>query len=157
MRSPLALLSCIGFAVLLLFPKAALARTVPLYMYREPPTSSPTSTPSDQPSARPSIAPTDYPSPSPSKHPSLRPSYQPSSSMQPTVTSMPSSSPTSSSQPSLTSLRTSKSLAFSPSGFGFWLIIGLVGAVGCCLLLDYFGCIWKRKLRQYPDDDESYE
>ena len=182
MRFPLALLSCIGFAVL--FPKAVFAKTVPFYMYREPPTSSPTSTPSDLPSARPSIAPTDYPSPSPSMHPSfqptssplsspsyrpslsLRPSHQPSSSMPPSSTSMPSSSPTSSSQPSLTaqptttSLRASNNLAnslFFPSGLGFWLIIGLVSAVGCFLLLDCFGCFWKRKSRHYPDDDESFE
>jgi len=58
MRSPVTLLTFIG-CVLVLFPKAALGRTVPHYVYREPPTSSPTSSPSysHQPSLRPSMQP----------------------------------------------------------------------------------------------------
>ena len=57
MTSPLALLSCIGVGVAVLSNKAAHARTVPLHVYRAPPTSSPTSTPSisSQPSLRPSM------------------------------------------------------------------------------------------------------
>jgi hypothetical protein len=52
MRSPSVLLTFIG-CVFVLFPEAALGRTVPYYVYRAPPTSSPTSSPSYQPSASP--------------------------------------------------------------------------------------------------------
>lgn len=59
MRSPSVLLPIIG-CIIVLFPGAAIARTAPLYVYRDPPTSSPTSTPSYQPSARPSLEQTSY-------------------------------------------------------------------------------------------------
>eukprot|EP00984_Skeletonema_dohrnii_P009492 scaffold3626_cov69-Skeletonema_dohrnii-CCMP3373.AAC.6 len=58
MRSPSALLAFIG-CVAVLFPQAALGRTVPVYVYRTPPTYSPTSSPSVsfQPSLRPTLPP----------------------------------------------------------------------------------------------------
>eukprot|EP00985_Skeletonema_marinoi_P001337 scaffold534_cov101-Skeletonema_marinoi.AAC.2 len=58
MRSPVALLAFIG-CVVVLFPQAALGRTVPVYVYRSPPTYSPTSSPSysHQPSLRPTLPP----------------------------------------------------------------------------------------------------
>ena len=58
MRSPVALLAFIG-CVVVLIPQAALGRTVPVYVYRTPPTYSPTSTPSVsfQPSLRPTLPP----------------------------------------------------------------------------------------------------
>eukprot|EP00984_Skeletonema_dohrnii_P020518 scaffold10013_cov79-Skeletonema_dohrnii-CCMP3373.AAC.22 len=59
MRPSLDLLTFIG-GVVVLFPEAALGRTVPYYVYRAPPTSSPTSSPSVsyQPSHQPSLWPT---------------------------------------------------------------------------------------------------
>lgn len=63
MRSPSALLLLIGCAVL--FPKAALGKLSPLYVWRQPPTSSPTALPSYQPSARPSLLPSSSPSRNP--------------------------------------------------------------------------------------------
>ena len=59
MRSPSVLLTIIG-CIVALFPEAAIARTVPVYIYRDPPTSSPTSVPSYQPSARPSLQDVSY-------------------------------------------------------------------------------------------------
>jgi len=58
MRLPLGLLTFIG-CVVVLFPEAALGRTVPYYVYRAPPTSSPTSSPSVsyQPSLWPTLQP----------------------------------------------------------------------------------------------------
>jgi len=55
MRPPLDLLTCVA----VLFPEAALGRTVPYYIYRAPPTSSPTSSPSVsyQPSLWPTLQP----------------------------------------------------------------------------------------------------
>ncbi len=57
--SPSVLLAIIG-CIVALFPEAAIARTVPVYIYRALPTSSPTSVPSYQPSARPSLQDVSY-------------------------------------------------------------------------------------------------
>eukprot|EP00984_Skeletonema_dohrnii_P020508 scaffold10013_cov79-Skeletonema_dohrnii-CCMP3373.AAC.12 len=103
-----------------LLPKDAVGRLVPIYVWRDLPTSSPTSSPSYQPSFRPSSRPTSHPSASPtiSRPPSPQPSYHPSSS------------------PTSTSFMTSKSSVnseemFLPSTFGFWLAMSLIGIMLC--------------------------
>ena len=112
MRSPLAIL-IIGVSVVLI-PKAALGKSVPVYIYRAPPTISPTSPPSYQPSPRPSLQ--------PSYKPSLRPSLQPSSQPTGNIVSSLSASPK-------YQTSESESAAAKPSSFGFWFIVIVVGSI----------------------------
>ena len=112
MRSPLAIL-IIGVSVVLI-PKAALGRKVPVYIYRAPPTISPTSPPSYQPSPRPSLQ--------PSYKPSLRPSLKPSSQPTGNIVSSLSASPK-------YQTSESESAAAKPSSFGFWFIVIVVGSI----------------------------
>lgn len=142
----------------ILFPEAALGRLVPVYVWREFPTSSPTSSPSYQPSAQPSSEPTLHPSLAPST--SMKPSHRPSStpsyspSYQPSISTQPSSQVTS------TLLRASN-LADSdrmanPSSRGLVLIVSIVSVVAILLC---FVCVGFRRYRQsksvkYDDDQD---
>ena len=145
MRSPLALLL---FGCVALLPQDALGRLVPIYVWRNLPTSSPTSSPSYQPSFRPSSRPTSHPSSSPtiSRPPSPQPSYHPSSS------------------PTSTSFMTSKSSVnseemFLPSTFGFWLAMSLIGILLCVVgvgfqLVRKSNC-WQSKWCQRSNDEQK--
>jgi len=145
MRSPLSLLL---FGCVVFLPKDALGRLVPIYVWRDLPTSSPTSSPSYQPSFRPSSRPTSNPSASPtiSRPPSPQPSYHPSSS------------------PTSTSFMTSKSSVnseemFLPSTFGFWLAMSLIGIMLCVVgvgfqLVRKSNC-WQSKCCQRSNDKQK--
>ena len=114
MRSPLANILFIGYVF---FPKAALGRLAPIFVYRDPPTSSPTSSPSYQPSLRPSSKPSSHPSSQPTSNPSSSPSTQPSLSVQPSSLSMSSSF-----------MMRSEAMS-EHSTFGFWLITSVIVAI----------------------------
>lgn len=110
MRSRLALL----LLFIVVAPKAAVGKLVPIYIFRQTPTSNPTSSPSlshrpssppslsHRPSSRPNSRPSHQPSLAPSMQPSNKPTSYPSFSLPPShhPTSYPSSSP-STYQPSL--------------------------------------------------------
>lgn len=143
----------------ILFPEAALGRLVPVYVWREFPTSSPTSTPSYQPSVRPSSEPTLQPSlaPSTSMKPSHRPSSSPSSSpsYQPSLSTQPTSQVTSTLLRA-SNLEDSDRMA-EPSSRGLVLIVSIVSAIAILLC---FVCIGFQRYRQskcvkYDDDQES--
>ncbi len=105
MRSPSSLLLFIGCVVFL--PKAVLGRQLiaPLYVWRQPPTSSPTAVPSYQPSLRPSLQPTS----------SLRPSSSPS--MNPASVFI------------ANNYMTSEAMEERP--FGFWKTLLLISSLSC--------------------------
>ncbi len=143
----------------ILFPNSAHGRLVPVYVWREFPTSSPTSSPSYQPSVRPSSEPTFQPSPAPSI--SMKPSHRPSSSPSSSPSYQPSLSTQPSSQVTSKFLRTSN-LADSDemaksSSHGLVLIVSIVSAVAILLCIVSVGFRRYRKSEsgKYDDDQES--
>jgi hypothetical protein len=129
--SPLANLIFIGYVF---FPKAALGALVPVFVYRDPPTSSQTSSPSYQPPLRQSLEPSSQPSSQPTSNPSSSPSTQPSLSVQPSSLSISSSY-------MMSSEATSK-----PSSYGFWLVTSVIVAI--LLFIGALELVRKKKNKQ---------